>query len=169
MDPVQPAGVDRRLVPELLTLYEFAGELTTNALYMRNELGNLPDPPEVKARIARLCDSLLGVAYDLRKEVPNLEYKLALGAGEKSRDPDITNPDPRVTLDLIRALPEEVLFDELMIVLRSLQPDDEPSVRHPLSYILVLESGSNMLKAHARAAEAIDRIEAILPRSASGQ
>lgn len=64
-----PGTPDPRVVPELKTLLEFVGTLTSNAVYMVGELGRLPDPPETKERIAKLCGELTGLAYDLRTEV----------------------------------------------------------------------------------------------------
>lgn len=165
MDPAPPTRLDPRFVPDLRALHEFAGELTSNALYMQNELGNLAAPPEVKERIADLCSALMGIAYDVRQETADLAYKLSLAHGEPSRDPDITNPDPRVTLEVIRALPEEVLFDQLDSLVRLLDPGSTGSPSS--SFILVAESGTNMLRAHERAAKAMDRIEAMLPNDAT--
>ena len=167
MAPNPPGPLVPHFLTELPALYEFANVLSSNALFMQAELENLPDLAEVKVRIANLCEELIGLAYDFRKEAANLECKLTRSPGDASWDADISNPDPFVTLTLMQAMPNEVLLELFLPLVKALETDEATLDKHPSSYILVLESGSNMLKSHAQAMGAIKQIESLLQEKAS--
>jgi hypothetical protein len=160
-----PGTPDPRLQEEIAVFARFPIELGSNASYMRGELENLGCSSDRNARIEHLCGELDGLAYDLRTEVYNLQDKLGLRPGEEPWDPDIANPDPRVTLDFFRDWPRAV-FEEMHDLVQTLKEDSE-NEGGTLPFILVAESGANMLNAHKDVLDAIDRIEALLQENAS--
>jgi hypothetical protein len=160
-----PGTPDPRLLDELAVFARFPVELGSNASYMRGELENLGCSPDRKTGIEHLCGELDGLAYDLRAEVYNLQDKLGLRPGEEPWDPDIVNPDPRVTLAFFRDWPRAV-FEEMNDLVQALDKDREKE-GSSLPFILVAESGANVLDAHKEVLDAIDRIEALLQENAS--
>jgi hypothetical protein len=160
-----PGTPDPRLQVEVAVFARFPDELGSNASYMRGELENLGCSSDRKARIEHLCVELEGLAYDLRAEVYNLQDKLGLRPGEEPWDPDIANPDPRVTLGFFRDWPGAV-FEEMNDLVQTLNKDGEKE-GSSLHFMLVAESGANMLNAHKDVLDAIERIEALLQENAS--
>lgn len=155
------ADRDTRFLAEAAILGEFVAELQSNADYVAREIDNLPDSAEVKASIVGVCDGLNGLACDLRSEVLNLHDKLGLRPGEPPYDPDIVNPDPRVTLGLFRNWPREEL-GKLNELVQRLTGEDSAG------FVLVAESATNILNAYHRAMEAADRIERLLDQNPAG-
>jgi len=160
-----PGTPDPRLQDEVAVFARFPAELAANASYIRGELENLGCSSDRKSGIEHLCGELDGLAYDLRAEVHNLQDKLGLRPGEEPWDPDIVNPDPRATLGFFREWPGAV-FQEMNDLVQALDKDGK-SGGSSLPFILVTESGVNVLNAHKDVLDAIERIEALLQENAS--
>ena len=148
---------------EVALLAEFVTVLRDNASYMNKEVPGLVDSPQVKAAIAERCANLASLAWDLADEIINLQDKLGLRPGQPPHDPNIVNPNPRVTLAFFRNWPREEL-SKLNDLLESLRVEDMPQTRSSsLSFLLVAESAINILNAYAHAMDAADRIEQQIP------
>lgn len=139
-------------------------EMQSNVSYMGREQAGIAMPDAVRADLAEVLGEFDNLIYDLRTEARNLEDKLGMHPGEEPNDPDIVNPDPRVTMGFLREWPLES-FQMLDAVVRELEKLTESDKAAGIAYLLVAESAVNLLGAHAALQGALDRIGAILEQS----
>lgn len=138
-------------------------EMQSNVSYMEREQAGIAMPDAVRADLAEVLGEFDNLLYDLRTEARNLEDKLGMHPGEEPNDPDIVNPDPRVTMGFLREWPRET-FLMLDAVVRALAELAEGDQAAGIVYILVAESAFNMLNANTALLEALDRIGATLEK-----
>lgn len=136
-------------------------EMQSNVSYMRREQAGISLPDAARASLKKVLDEFDGLLYDLRTEARNLEDKLGMHPGEPPNDPDIRNPDPRVTMGFLREWPRET-FRMLDAVVRELERLAAGDRATGSAYLLVAESAVNMLNADNALLEALERIEARL-------
>ncbi|MBX9903965.1 MAG: hypothetical protein K2Y31_06365 [Burkholderiales bacterium] len=140
----------------LSSLHGHLTGLNGEIFYVLRECNNANIPADVADRITKVFEAFFGtVQHDVRAEVLNLEDKLGLRPGLKPYDPDIKNPDPRVTIGFIRDWlhADFVDLDQLVKELKG---------NNALGYILVSETGANMLNIHGDIVDGLRRIESIL-------
>jgi hypothetical protein len=119
----------------------------------------LPISDAARASLKKVLDEFDGLLYDLRTEARNLEDKLGMHPGEPPNDPDIRNPDPRVTLGFLCEWPRET-FRMLDAVMRELERLAKGDLVSGSAYILVAESAVNMLNSNNDMQDALERIGA---------
>ncbi len=141
------------------TVHTALAEMQSYVGYMRSEQAGIPLPDAARASLKKALDEFDGLLYDLRTEARNLEDKLGMHHGEQPNDPDILNPDPRVTMGFLREWSREP-FQMLDAVVRELDRPSEGDMAAGSAYILVAESAVNMLTANNALLEALERIEA---------
>jgi len=153
-------------VTDIGTVHASLAEVQSNVSYMRREQAGIPISDAARNSLKKVLDEFDGLLYDLRTEARNLEDKLGMHPGEPPNDPDIRNPDPRVTLGFLREWPRET-FQMLDVVVRALERLAAGDRATGSAYLLVAESAVNMLNAHKDVLEAVDRTEALLQENAS--
>lgn len=121
-----------------------AMELLSNALFVERELPNVSLPPELRARTAALCGSLVGTKHDVLNELDEYDELVASGAGEAVLGQRVAR--------MVRWLGDDVA--ELDAVVRALEEATREDERVGSAYVLVAESAANVLRALARAREA---------------
>jgi len=153
-------------VTDIGTVHASLAEMQSNVSYMRREQAGIAISDAVRTSLKKVLDEFDGLLFDLRTEARNLEDKLGMHPGEPPNDPDIRNPDPRVTLGFLREWPTEpfLMLDTMVRELERLAAGDRAAGS---AYLLVAESAVNMLNAHEDVLEAVDRIEALLQENAS--
>ena len=130
----------------VLTLYRSLDEMAANLAYIGRELPALAMGEEVRVAVEGMCDEFESALYDVRKEVRTLEDKLGMHPGEEPFDPDVVNTDPKVTLSLIETWLSRELED-LHAVVKELERGAEREPALGGVFVLVAESGANILKA----------------------
>jgi hypothetical protein len=130
----------------VLTLYRSLDEMAANLAYVRRELPALAMGDVLRAATKGMCDEFDSALYDVRKEVRTLEDKLGMHPGEEPFDPDVVNTDPRVTLSLIETWLSREL-EGLHTVVKELERGAEREPTLGAAFVLVAESGANILKA----------------------
>jgi hypothetical protein len=150
-------------IQSISALYRGNQAIVRNLAYIQTELPELALPGELSGEIAELCEDFLSAAYDVNTEIRNLEDKLGMHPGEEPYDPNIVNPDPRVTMGFIeRWTGTEVhKLDALVRKVWALADQDAPA--YGLVNMLLTESAGNILQAYhamkadlARIAEQIE-------------
>ena len=130
----------------VLTLYRSLDEIAANLAYISRELPSLKMGDVVRSTITGMCNEFDSALYDVRKEVRTLEDKLGMHPSEEPFDPDVMNPDPKVTLGLIeRWLSREL--ESLHTVVKELERGAEREPALEIIFVLVAESGGNILRA----------------------
>ena len=144
-------------------LYSSLAEIAENIDYIRTELLPLNIPQGERLHIQRVCEGFKGAVYDVRKEIRNLEDKLGMHPGEDPFDPEIINPDPRVTMGFIEQwLRTEIeAMHQSVLHLDKLSKDDRALGG---AYLLVGESATNILNAYSTVQESLSNIGAHLER-----
>jgi hypothetical protein len=130
----------------VLTLYRCLGEMAANLAYISRELPALEMEDGIRAAIIGMCDDFDSALYDVRKEVRTLEDKLGMHPGEEPFDPNVVNPDPKATLSLIETWLRREL-EALHVVVKKLERAAEQDPAMGGVFVLVAESGANMLTA----------------------
>ena len=148
----------------ILTLYRSLDEMAANLAYIGRELPALTMGDEVRAAITGMCDEFGSALYDVRKEVRILEDKLGMHPGEEPFDPDVVNPDPRGTLYLIETWLSREL-ERLHTVVKGLERGAEREPTLGIIFVLVSESGGNILKAFVAIRERLKFIAVKLDES----
>ena len=119
--------------------------LMSNAAYVQKELANVVLPDASRTQIEKLCSDWIGTKHDVIHEL-----------GELSEAPEIGNRIRRI----MSWLSEDVVnLREQVELLEGLAQSDP---RYRLAYLLVGESGGNILKSFVAAGEAADRLLAEL-------
>ena len=136
----------------VLTLYRSLDEIAANLAYIRRELPVLGTGDVVRAAITGMCDEFDSALYDVRKEVRTLEDKLGMHPGEEPFDTDVVNPDPKVTLFLIETWLSREL-ESLHTVVKELERGAEREQALGIIFVLMAESGANILKAFGKIRE----------------
>lgn len=156
-----PGNPDPGFKPEVRQLEVFLGRVEATERFLRLSVDQLDAGPKVKGIINGLCPELVGLVYDLRSEVRNLEDKLGLRPGLEPWDPDIKNPDPRVTMDFFR----NWAYDSLMVFdegLKHLDPGSGKETANAQAYLMVANFGTGLWNAYNDMLAALERVEALL-------
>lgn len=146
---------------QVAALWEAADDMAGNIAFIEGELPGLGLPDAERERIAEACSYFVNELYDVRTEIRNLEDKLGLHPGEEPYDPDIVNPDPRGTMELITdALMRGIECMGGLVSRLQGTPYGTPGISLALS--LVMESATNIFHACSRANKAFAVIKAHL-------
>lgn len=149
--------------PRLAALRTGLEEISANVEYVLKEL------PGIRASIGgpvaddagAVFMDFRGCVYDVRAEIINLRDKLGLGTPGEPSDPDIKNPNPRVTAGFIRNW-LHADFEKLHALVQRLDAaKDDPGAG--LAYLLVAGSAANMLNAFLGIVTTLEELEARLP------
>jgi hypothetical protein len=152
--------------PRIVALLTGLREISNNVEYVLNELPTACPGVELRRQIDRVFRDFHNCLYDVRPEIPNLADKLGLNPGQPPNDPDIANPDPRVTIGFIRNWLQRE-FDDLHVLVQKLGADrGKPEVG--LMFTLVAESAANMLNAFVGMLVALEEVEAAVAPLLSG-
>jgi hypothetical protein len=135
-------------VQSISALYRGNQAIVHNLAYIQTELPRLALAGELSGEIAELCEGFLSAAYDVNTEIRNLEDKLGLHPDEEPFDPNIVNPDPRVTMGFIEHWTgnEVHKLDALVRKVWALADQDAPA--YGLVNVLLTESAGNILQAY---------------------
>ena len=154
-------------VKPISNLYQRNHVIASNLAYILKELPTLSLPDELRNEILTMCQDFDSAVYDVKKEIRNLEDKLGLHPGEEPFDPNIVNPDPKVTMGFIeRWIAAEIeTLDKLVKKLWALAEQDANS--YGLVSVLVTESAGNIVQAHSGAKEELQLIRAQLGKKES--
>lgn len=132
-------------------------EIHSNVEFILQELPALDVDAGTREGVTRTCKAMdESLRFDVQQEAENLAAKLYPESGGLESG---QNPDPRVTLDLIRQCVWSDLagYDALV---RSLPTGGQAGEQSVLS-VLLLESGANMLAAWQRLSAALDTIRVL--------
>ena len=138
-------------------LHASIADIAENISYIERELPGLKLPDSTRLHIGQTCATFQSTLYDVRTEIRNLEDKLGMHPGQPPFDPDIKNPDPRVTMGFIA----DWLWIDIEGMHRTVSRLEEVSKAAPdlgSAYLLVAESATNILSAHMNVKDALDMI-----------
>ncbi len=121
--------------------YACAMALMSNAAYVQKELPNVELPADVRASVESLCADWIGTKHDVIHEIDELM--------------DSANIKDRVRR-IMRWLGEDVV--KLQEQVRQLEVLAKSEDRFKLAYLLVAESGANVLQIFIAAGELADRV-----------
>lgn len=152
---VEPRSGKGRFNQAIHELYQSVSEIGANLEYITKEIPALNVSQELRKQVADVCEEFRSCLYDVKKEIRNLEDKLGMHPGEEPFDPNITNPDPKVTIGFIRNWLRRSI-DEMHSLITGLENPKEANTTG--LYILCAESGANILKAYQQIGEALDSI-----------
>lgn len=123
-----------------------AGAMLSNAAYIQNELPSIELPDENRSAILTLCSDLIGTKHDVVHEIAEIA-----DLSESSDDSKVADRIRRV----MAWLSEDVTkLHEQVKLLEALARSDQ---RYRLAYLLVAESGTNILNCFAAAGACADR------------
>lgn len=142
-------------------VYQALDEMADNIVYIRRELPSLEMSDEIRAAMTGMCNDFDSALYDVRKEVRTLEDKLGMHPGGEPFDPNVTNPDPKVTLSLMRTWLQREM-EALHGIVTKLQAVAEREPTTGIVFVLVAESGANILQAFGTINDKVDLISANL-------
>jgi hypothetical protein len=138
-------------------------EIEGNVDFIQENLPGLNVPDAERTYIVGTCREFKSCIFDVRSEIQNLADKLGMHPGQALNDPDIQNPDPRVTMGFI--------YDWLMAEVRrlhqtvsSLEKTSKQNTDLARAYLLVAESAVNILQAFQKIKNAIATIAGQLER-----
>ena len=154
-----------RMLECLAEMTAAVDEIRDNLVYVAGELPSLEADAELIELTQSVCEGIQqSIHFDLRGELRTLGEKLQRDS--ESLDPGV-NPDPRATLTLIKHWLASDLqqFHEVVEAVVARANSDADG----LLSLLVIESGTNILKAGARVTAAADEIERILDGGQQGQ
>ena len=143
------------------SLYSELADISGNIHFIEKELPSLAISRSEQLQIADLCAEFESALYDVRKEVRNLEDKLGMHPNEEPFDPDIKNPDPKVTMGFISDWLREPIGQMHENVLR-LQRAAQSDAGFARAYVLVSESAVNVLNSYSAILDALGTIDATL-------
>ena len=153
-------GTFARLVADLHSLLEDIG---ANVSYIQKELPALKVSRVERKRIDESCTEFQDAIYDVGKEILNLEDKLGLHPGQEPFDPNITNPDPRVTMGFIASW----LLAEIETMHQTVLRLDLAAAKAPTNggvYLLVSESATNILRSYNKIKKILNAIHGQLDK-----
>ncbi len=150
------------LTRPIANLYQQIHLIASNLIYIQKELSALSISADLKHDISTMCEEFQSAVYDVKTEIRNLEDKLGMHPGEEAFDPNIINPDPRVTMGFIeRWIAAEIQkLDNLVRKLGMLTEQD--SEAYGLVDILIRESATNIIQAYSGIKEDLKFITAQL-------
>ena len=139
------------------SLYASLSDVSANIHYVEKALPTISIDDSERSQIVELCDEFHSALYDVRKEVRNLEDKLGMHPGEEPFDPDIVNPDPKVTMSFI----DEWMRDAIVLMHGTVKKLEALSTSKADggAYLLVAESAVNILGAYSAIKDALAAIE----------
>ncbi len=138
----QPAASDRDSLNEFSSAaYACAMALMSNADYVQKELPNVELPTDIRASVESLCTDWIGTKHDVVHEL-----------GELSESPNIEDRIRRI----MSWLGEDMV--KLQEQVRKLEVLATTEDRYKLAYLLVGESGGNILRSFVAAGESADRV-----------
>ena len=123
------------------TAYACAISLMSNADYVQKELPNVELPTDMRASIEALCSDWIGTKHDVVHELAELK--------------DCANIDDRIRRIMAWLGEDMVKLQEQVRKLEALATSDE---RFKLAYLLVGESGGNILRSFVSAGESADQV-----------
>ncbi|TXI95339.1 MAG: hypothetical protein E6Q34_03200 [Burkholderiaceae bacterium] len=123
------------------TAYACAMSLMSNADYVQKELPNVELPTDIRASIESLCLDWIGTKHDVVHELAELK--------------DSANIEDRVRRIMAWLGEDMVKLQEQVRKLEALASSDE---RFKLAYLLVGESGGNILRSFVAAGESADQV-----------
>ena len=132
-------------------LYSNLADIEANVRFIAEQLPTLHVTESERSSIKALCGEFESAIHDVRTEIRNLEDKLGMHPGEPPFDPDIVNPDPRVTMRFISSWTWDPI-QQMNTIVQQLQSSGSDA------YLLVAESAVNVLKSFDAMREALDRI-----------
>ena len=136
-------------------------EMEDNIAYIRKELPTLEMPDEIRAAVVGMCDGLDSTFNDTSREIVTLHGELSRHLGEEPLDTDAGDADPGVRMSSIIAdLREE--FEAMHRVVTQLDSARETDSSIGTVYVLVTESGGNILTAFVRIRDVLAAIAADL-------
>lgn len=121
--------------------YACAMSLMSNADYVQKELPNVELPTDIRASIESLCLDWIGTKHDVVHELAELK--------------DSANIEDRVRRIMAWLGEDMVKLQEQVRKLEALASSDE---RFRLAYLLVGESGGNILRSFVTAGESADQV-----------
>ena len=121
--------------------YACAMSLMSNADYVQKELPNVELPADIRASIESLCSDWIGAKHDVVHELAELK--------------ESTNIEDRVRRIMAWLGEDMVKLQEQVRKLEALATSDE---RFRLAYLLVGESGGNILRSFVAAGESADQV-----------
>ena len=138
------------------TIRKSVGSMIWNCHYVRQELPNVAISSDAEAHLLEILDDLEGALYDIRCELRNLEDELGLRPYHPPRHPNIFNPDPRITIELIR----EPLSDKMPALefIEQRLREESDSQGKALACLLVSESANNLREDHQAISHALDHL-----------
>ena len=132
-------------------LYSNLADIEANVRFVAEHLADLQIADSERSAIAELCEEFGGAIHDVRIEIRNLEDKLGMHPGEPPFDPDITNPDPRVTMRFI----SNWMWEPIKMMNTTIQ---QLQSSRSNAYLLVAESGANVLNSFDAMRDSLDQI-----------
>lgn len=138
-------------------LYASIADISANVSFIHNELPSFKLTVPEELYINQACEEFQSAISDARKEVRNLEDKLGMHPDQPPFDPNIKNPDPRVTMGFI----SNWLWNEIEVVhqiVKELERLSKTKQELDAVYILVSESATNILNAYIKLKKSLDFI-----------
>lgn len=139
-DPPSAAPASRLLEEFSSTAYACAMSLMSNADYVQKELPTVELPPDIRASVEALCTDWIGTKHDVMHELGELQER--------------SNIEDRVRRIMSWLSVDMVKLQEQVRRLEALATADD---RYRLAYLLVGESGGNVLRSFVVAGESADR------------
>ncbi len=142
-------------------LYAAVTDISENVSFINNELPSLNIPDFEELNISQACEEFNSAIYDVRKEIRNLEDKLGMHPDQQPFDPNIKNPDPRVTMECI----SNWLWNEIEIIqglVKQLEELSKARRDFGVLYALVSESAAYILGSYIKLKDTLDLITARL-------
>lgn len=138
----QPPTPSSEPLEEFITAaYECAMSLMSNAAYVQDELPNVELPTDARSSIESVCTDWIGTKHDVVHELDELR--------------ESSNIEDRIRR-IMSWLSEDM--SKLNEQVRKLEALANSEDRFKLAYLLVAESGENILRSFVAAAESADRV-----------
>jgi len=127
-----------------------AMQMFQNATYIQGELPNVEMPDELRARTEHVCTELIGTKHDVISELSGLDELLGAQDSEKDVRSRVNRIITWMGLDI-------GMVHELVSALHSASKEDPD---YAVAFMLVAESGANILKAFSAVAAAAEEFRA---------
>lgn len=138
----QPPTPGSEALEEFITAaYECAMSLMSNAAYVQNELPNVELPTDARSSIESVCTGWIGTKHDVVHELDELR--------------ESSNIEDRIRRIMSWLGEDMTKLHEQVRKLESLAKSDD---RFKLAYLLVGESGANILRNFVTTSESADRV-----------